>query len=154
LDECDEGGEPVFIELERKKTDRDPTTRRLPDGTRIPAFRWANEYELPEAFGGGGVLRVRTDEPREDRRREGDFLRTRYVSVIPSTDPDFKRLFGLREDAESINSIMKSALWLRRAHSLGRLRQHMDMIAFALTVNSLALQVAARAAPQLDSVAA
>jgi hypothetical protein len=54
---------------------------------------------------------------------------------------DFGALYGLRNDAESINSMLKSSMWLRRAHSLGR-SGHMDLIAFALMINSLTLFLA------------
>jgi hypothetical protein len=37
--------------------------------------------------------------------------------------------------------MLKSSMWLRRAHSLGR-SGHMDLIAFALMINSLTLFLA------------
>jgi hypothetical protein len=70
------------------------------------------------------------------------FMRTKYLSVIPPSDPDFPALFGRRNDTDTINGMAKSSMWLRRAHSLGQSQQHMEMIAYALMVNSLSLYLA------------
>lgn len=56
---------------------------------------------------------------------------------IPPGDPDFEKIFPLRVDAESINRGLEDSLYLRRAHSVGRARQHLNLIGWALTVNSL-----------------
>jgi hypothetical protein len=53
--------------------------------------------------------------------------------------PDFDRLYPRRNDAESINRHLDDTLWLRRAHSIGHARQHLNFLTFALGVNSLAL---------------
>jgi hypothetical protein len=56
---------------------------------------------------------------------------------IPPSDPDFARLYARRNDAESINRNLEDTLFLGRAHSLGRLRQQVDLIGYALLVNGL-----------------
>ena len=61
------------------------------------------------------------------------------VQAIPPGDPDFKRLYGRRSDAESINRGLEDSLYLRRAHSVGYARQLMNLLGYALMVNSLAL---------------
>ena len=73
----------------------------------------------------------------EDEKRK--FNRTENVRPIPPTDPDFAALYGRRSDAESINRALDDTLWLRRAHSIGHERQHLNLLTFALGVNSLAL---------------
>ena len=67
------------------------------------------------------------------------FNRTENIRQIPQSDPDFKRLYKRRNDAESINRALDDTLWLRRAHSVGHERQHLNLLTFALTVNGLAL---------------
>ena len=83
---------------------------------------------------------------------EGDtarkFNRTENVRVIPPSDPDFKALYARRNDAESINRAIDDSMWLSRAHSVGHARQHLNLIGYALMVNSLALlEHRQRAAP-------
>jgi hypothetical protein len=64
--------------------------------------------------------------------------RTENVRPIPPDDPDFESLYRRRNDAESINRGLDDSLWLARAHSVGHERQHLNLIGFALMVNSLA----------------
>jgi hypothetical protein len=47
-------------------------------------------------------------------------------------------MYKRRNDAESINRALDDTLWLRRAHSIGQARQHLNLSTFALGVNSLA----------------
>jgi hypothetical protein len=61
------------------------------------------------------------------------------VRPIPPGDPDFQHLYRGRNDAESINRALDDTLFLRRAHSVGHQRQHLNLITYALTVNSLAI---------------
>ena len=63
--------------------------------------------------------------------------RTENLRPIPAGDPDFERIFPLRSDAESINRGLEDTLHLRRVHSIGRSRQHLNLIGWALMVNSL-----------------
>jgi hypothetical protein len=73
----------------------------------------------------------------EDRARR--FNRTENVRPIPPSDPDFPGLYSRRNDAESINRGIVDAHYLGRAHSLGHARQHLNLLGYALMVNSLAL---------------
>ena len=61
------------------------------------------------------------------------------IPVSRYIDPDFARLYLRRNDAESINRALDDTLWLRRAHSVGHQRQHLNLLTHALGVNSLAL---------------
>jgi hypothetical protein len=64
--------------------------------------------------------------------------RTENLRPIPPDDEDFARLYPRRNDAESINRHLDDTLWLGRAHSVGHARQHVNLLGFALMINSLA----------------
>ena len=86
---------------------------------------------------GTGTITVRLHGNADDEKRK--FNRTENIRQIPQSDPEFKRLYRRRNDAESINRALDDTLWLRRAHSIGHERQHLNLLTYALTVNSLAL---------------
>lgn len=121
-------GEPIFQELRRVRTHR--------ARDRSGPYRWYNEYRLPAGIGGGTVT-VRLHATEEDRAR--GFNRTENVRPIPSSDPDFTRLYARRNDSESINRAVEDSLYLGRAHSVGHRRQLVDLLGYALAVNSLTL---------------
>jgi hypothetical protein len=120
-------GDLHFTPLERVRTHRN----RDQNGK----YRWYNDHRLPENLG-GGIISVRLHGTDEDTRRK--FNRTENVRPIPADDPDFARLYRRRNDAESINRGLDDSLWLGRAHSVGHQRQHLNLIGFALMINSLA----------------
>jgi hypothetical protein len=107
-----------------------PTVR----ATRAAPTAGYNDYRLPDRLGGGTVT-VRLHGNDEDMTRR--FNRTENVRPIPPSDPDFARLYARRNDAESINRNLEDTLFLGRAHSLGRLRQQVDLIGYALLVNGM-----------------
>jgi hypothetical protein len=121
-------GSHEFVELQRVRT------LRFHDKSGL--YRWYNQCALPDAYGGETVMvRLQADGVDEARK----FNRTEHVRAIPPGDPDFKRLYGRRSDAESINRGLEDSLYLRRAHSVGHARQHVNLLGYALMVNSLAL---------------
>ena len=128
LGELDATGEVTLIPLERTKIE----PRRNADGT----WRWYGVYAVPDDAG-GGTIRVRLDTTDEDRRRK--FNRAEHLRAIPPSDPDYQRLYSRRSDAESINRALDDSSWLGRAHSAGRDRQLLNLIGYAIAVNSLAL---------------
>jgi hypothetical protein len=119
-------GQMVFEALRRIRTHRTRDKSRK--------YRWYNDYRLPRRMGGGTVT-VRLHADDKDRTRR--FNRTENVRPIPPSDPDFARLYARRNDAESINRNLEDTLFLGRAHSVGRLRQQVDLIGYALLVNGL-----------------
>jgi hypothetical protein len=121
-------GELVFEPLPRVRTHRNQDK-----GGR---FRWYNDYRLP-ARHNHQTITVRLYSNDDDTTRK--LNRTENLRAIPPGDPDFERLFPRRNDAESINRHLDDTMWLGRAHSVGHTRQHLNLIGFALTVNSLAL---------------
>jgi hypothetical protein len=108
-------------------------------------YRWYNELRFPEHLG-GGTITVRLHGDAEDQARR--FNRTENVRPIPPDDPTFPTLFRRRNDAESINRALEDTMWLRRAHSLGHRRQLLNLLGYALMVNSLAIARHTRAPAQ------
>jgi hypothetical protein len=114
-------------------------------------YRWYNGYALPERYGGGSVT-VRLHGTEEDAARR--FNRTENVRVIPPSDPYFRGLYARRNDAESINRGVVDSMYLGRAHSVGHLRQQVNLLGYALMVNSLSLLLArSNASPPLPQTA-
>lgn len=136
IGEITDRGDLEFIELARTKT-----YRRGKPGM----FRWYNEYRLPGLYGGQTVT-VRLHGDDEDVARK--FNRTENVRPIPPSDPDFKGLYGRRNDSESINRGLVDTLYLGRAHSIGHARQHVNLLGYALMVNALALHQHRRRRPE------
>jgi hypothetical protein len=126
--ELDDTGSQHFVPISRIRTHRN----RDKNGR----YRWYNDYQLPDAYE-SQVITVRLHGNDEDQARK--LNRTENLRPIPPGDPDFERLFPRRNDAESINRHLDDTMWLGRAHSIGHARQHLNLLGFALTVNSLAL---------------
>jgi hypothetical protein len=124
--ELDDRGDMWFEPLKRLRThrNRDKTGR----------FRWYNDYVLPVRLG-GGTITVRLHGNDQDHARK--LNRTENVRPIPPGDPDFERLYARRNDSESINRHLEDTLFLGRAHSVGRSRQLVDLLGYALLVNGL-----------------
>ena len=141
--ELTDRGEPYFEELRRIRT------HRITD--RSGRYRWYNGYALPERYGSGSVT-VRLHGTKEDTSRR--FNRTENVRVIAPSDPYFPHLYARRNDAESINRGVVDSMYLGRAHSVGHLRQQVNLLGYALMVNSLSLLLArSNASPPLPAAA-
>ena len=136
-----EAGELQFTPLVRKRT------HRMKAGTGL--YRWYNDFRLPEHLGGGQIT-VRLHQNDDDRKRR--FNRTENVRPIPPADPDFPRLYGRRNDSESLNRALEDTLFLGRAHSLGWRRQQVEMLGWALMVNAMTM-ARHRAAEDLEAAA-
>lgn len=128
IGELTDTGDLKLVELRRKRTHR--------NADKNGRYRWYNDYELPDRYG-GGTLTMRLHGNEQDRERK--LNRTENLRPIPMTDPDFERLYPRRNDAESINRDLDDTLYLRRAHSLGHARQHLNLLGFALVVNGVAV---------------
>jgi hypothetical protein len=94
-----------------------------------------------QAFASGTQLIQRSSnrlhQNEADRKRR--FNRTENVRPIPPSDPDFPHLYGRRNDSESLNRSLEDTLFLGRAHSLGGRRQQVEMLGWAVTVNTLTM---------------
>lgn len=119
--EYKENGDPYLRPLELCQIIR----RANADGT----YRWYGDY--------AEVGLVRLDTTDEDRKRK--FNRTENVRAIPPASSEYRRLYPRRADIESINRHLDDTMWLGRAHSVGAVRQTVDLLGFALAVNSVAL---------------
>ena len=137
IGELDESGNLHFVELERVRTHR--------NADKNGKYRWYNDYRLPDRYD-ATTITVRLHGNDQDRARR--LNRPENLRPIPSTDPDFARLYPRRNDAESINRGLNDSLWLGRAHSLGHDRQHLNLLGFALMVNSIALHRHRRRHPE------
>lgn len=109
-------------QLARKRTHRNQDKNGL--------FRWYNDYALPDEYG-GGTITVRLHGDESDAARK--FNRTENIRPIAPTDPDFKKIYARRNDSESINRSLDDTLWLTRAHSIGHVRQTVNLLGYALT---------------------
>ena len=107
------------------------------------AISTAERVSRDEVSRGRPQLRRRTGHTphgnADDTKRK--FNRTENLRPIPLDDPDFDRLYARRNDAESINRHLDDTLWLRRAHSIGHLRQALNLLTYALCINGLALHL-------------
>jgi hypothetical protein len=126
--ELTDTGELTFETLPRIRTHRNPD--------KSGRYRWYNDYQFPARYE-HRTITVRLHGNDEDAARK--LSRTENLRPIPPGDPDFERLFPRRNDAESINRHLDDTMWLGHAHSVGHARQHLNLLGFALTVNSLAL---------------
>lgn len=109
-------GQQHWIPLERIQTKPRSNTGTI---TLYGRWRIPDVPEVPIALRRGqiNVRHNSTDDERASKRR-----RTRALRTIPETDPDFARLYGLREDAESMHHHLKSQLVNRRCRCVGDVR--------------------------------
>ena len=83
------------------------------------------------------TLRIRHNSTKEERLSNN--RRSLYSRPIPESDPCFDTLFGIRENAESNNENLKARLRNKRARSVGRIRNHLNLIAYQLIENDKTL---------------
>ena len=118
-------GEHIPIQLEMRKLDREPNRR---SGYRIYGrWRIPDRPEVPKRLRGaiGRIRHNSTEDEITTGRRRTRALRP----IAPGTD-EFHRLFGLREDSESMHHHLKSHLVNRRARTVGLQRQQLNMHAY------------------------
>lgn len=113
----DISGEKYVVPLIRKQT-------------RVSKNRMYNVFQIPEnpivplsKRGATTMMRMFSSEADLAAGKP----RPRYLRSIPLNDPDFSRLYGLREDTESMHNDYKSRLVNRRARCVGLARREMDI---------------------------
>ncbi len=89
-------------------------------------------YQFDNAFDSTSRDLPSDFEPSEQLTEDNERERPPLTVVIHS-------LYPRRNDAESINRALDDSMWLARAHSIGHSRQHLNLIGYALVVNSVAL---------------
>ncbi len=122
--EVDSLGNVVLLPAKRLKTER----RKNSDGT----WRMYNLWQAPD----GGTFREPVIDTDDDKLRK--LNRAERLRSIPPTDPDYKELYGRRNDAEAQNRMLDDSLWLGRAHSMGAQRHLLDWLGYGLVVNAVA----------------
>jgi len=121
----DEEGKPVVL---HRLTRRQVKRPRRNSGR----FHFNVGYEVPCERGSFLAWVTPHAEPGDADARRADAVR-----VIAEGEPDFDRLYGLRNDAESFNSQLKRTLLVDRAMSLGGRRQLLDVLCFGLLNNAV-----------------
>ncbi len=123
-------GEPLFRELTRHQTKRD-TTHHTGGGTRHQFYA---RYTLPCA-----------DHPDHDwwepllptaEDAEAGFNRCEYLRVVPTTGDQHKRLYGMRQDTESLNAQLERAFYGQRRPAWGVHNQTVIVLLAAQAENS------------------
>jgi len=142
-------GESEFHELTRHQTKRD-TTRHKDGGTRHQFYA---RYTLPCA-----------DHPDHDwwepllataDDAESGFNRCEYLRVVPTTGEQHRRLYGMRQDTESLNAQLERAFYGQRLPAWGVHNQTAVVLLAAQAENSWARHVWRREAEhQLHTPAA
>ena len=83
--------------------------------------------------------RVRIRHTRTKDEREAGKSRSRALRVFPDSDHRYGKLFGRREDSESLNADHKSRLWNGRCRTLRHLNVEFNNIAYQAHVMVTAL---------------
>lgn len=122
-------GNPYVVPLVRKQS-------------KLRGFAMYNRLEIPDdplvpMSKRGATTWLRMFSSTSDI--EGHRRRPTYLRSIPPNDPDFGRLFGLREDTESMHNDYKSRLTNRRARSVGLLRREFDLRGYQIHQMAVAL---------------
>ena len=114
--------------LERKQTkrNRNKNTYTFYGIWAIPHTRIVNPALA------GAATTIRHSSTTAEKRAKPHRRRSTALRQTPETDPDFDRLFGLREDSESSNSEIKYLLPNDRARTVGLHRQRINMIFYRL----------------------
>jgi len=110
-------GQRMFQPLERVQTKR--TKYALYGIWRIP------EHEAVSAHLKGLTTLIRHSST--DDERANNKCRTRALRTIPPTDPDWRSLFGGREDTESMHNNMKEKWFGRRVRAVGLERRELQL---------------------------
>jgi hypothetical protein len=110
-------GQRMWQPLERVQTKRRGTTLyghwRIPDHDAVsPHLRGMTAW----------IRQSSTDDERANGKR-----RTRALRTIPPTDPDWRRLFGGREDTESMHNHTKEKWFGRRVRAVGLERRELQL---------------------------
>ena len=116
---------------------RQSKARPISEGATVYG-RWEvpDHAAVPRPLHGAAVMirHSSTESEREHRTR-----RTRALRPIPESDPDFDRLYGLREDTESMHHHLKERLWNGRARCVGLKRQRINLHGYQLRTSMAAL---------------
>jgi hypothetical protein len=132
-------GESEFVELHRHQTKRDITVHQ--DGTQ--AHQFYAKYSLPCPATDSThtwwepLLPVASDDAN-------GFNRCEYLRIVPATSEQHQRLYGMRQDTESLNAQLERAFYGQRLPAWGVRNQTVIVLCAALAENAWALAIAGR----------
>lgn len=117
-------GREITVGLVRKKLQWDPQAERM-----VLLGIW----EIPDLPGVPKTLRkartiIQHNNTRDDFKSGS--LRTRALAVITENDPDFRPMFGHRQDSESLNADLEGRLNDGRATAVTRRRFQLDLTGY------------------------
>ena len=122
-------GDYYLQPLRRIRTNRQKND--APIDEELDAFRWYGMWEVPENpllnELVGATSRIRLDSTQEEIEQETG-KRTNALRAFPPSDPSFPKVFGVREDAESLFNNLKTPLIHRRVPCVGRDRLRVDLL--------------------------
>lgn len=128
---ADHAGRPAYIPLIRTKT----RIRRNKHHPAAVNTRWRipTTSDNPESAALAGPLTGATLGIRHNPPNPREALRiNRALRVIPPSDDDYDRLYGLREDAESTNNHLKERLRHGRAPTIGTHRLQLNLTGYQI----------------------
>lgn len=129
-------GDSTFVELHRHQTKRDITVHK--DGSE--AHQFYARYSLPcprtttTHTWWEPLLPVASDEANK-------FNRCEYLRIVPATSDDHQRLYGMRQDTESLNAQLERAYYGQRIPAWGVRNQTVVVLFSALAENAWARSV-------------
>ena len=128
-------GSSHFTELTRHQTKRDTTVRK--DGSR--RHQLYAHYTLPcpgrdPHDWWEPLLPVQAD-------RDAGFNRSEYLRAVPTTSDRHRRLYGMRQDTESLNAQLDRAFYGRRLPAWGAHNQTTVVLLAALAENAWAKHI-------------
>lgn len=130
-------GNSNFVELHRHQTKRDTTQRA--DGTRTHQFYARYSMRCPRTGTTHDwwepLLPVASDKTNK-------FNRCEYLRIVPALSPEHQRLYGMRQDTESLNAQLERAFYGQRIPAWGVHNQTVIVLLAAIAENAWARQVA------------
>ncbi|WP_419921917.1 hypothetical protein [Candidatus Poriferisodalis sp.] len=102
------------------------------------------DYEIPDhplvpQRVRGAIGRIRLNSTDSERKTDPHTRRTRAFRAIPESDPDFKKLYGPRENTESHFRRLKRHMPDKRCKTIGRTNVDFGILAYRLDVLANAL---------------
>ena len=88
--------------------------------------------------GGSNCRALRWLNRCPSRIDHAEFDRSDYLRVLPPTDPDYPRVYGMRADTESLNAQFERAFYNRRLPAWGLHNQTVIVLMAALAQNAWA----------------
>lgn len=128
-------GSSEFVELTRHQTKRDQNRRK--DGTTRHQFY--GRYSMPCHEGDDHhwwepLLPVKADESAK-------FNRSEYLRVVPTTSDQQRRMYGMRQDTESLNAQLERAFYGQRIPAWGVKNQTVMVLMAAFAENAWARKI-------------